>query len=165
MQKRIQGRVWRFGDNVDTDLIYPGKYLPILDESEMAKHAFEGMDPDFPGKIRRGDVLVAGSNFGCGSSREQAATCLKAAGVACIVAKSFSRIFYRNAINQGLPLVQSAEAVDLVKNGDEVTVDFEKGMLAAGGRDFAFPPLPDFLMSILENGGLIESVKKKVRTA
>jgi 3-isopropylmalate/(R)-2-methylmalate dehydratase small subunit len=163
MIKSFQGRVWKFGDNVDTDVIYPGKYLPILDEAEMALHAFEGFDPEFPRKIQKGDIIVAGSNFGCGSSREQAATCLKAAGVACVVAKSFSRLFFRNTINQGLPLVQSREAADWVANGDIISIDFSRGSLAVRGRESAFPPLPEFLMSILENGGLIESVKKKLR--
>jgi len=164
MKKALQGRVWKFGDSIDTDLIYPGKYLPILEPAEMAVHALEGLDPEFPKKLGKGDILVAGSNFGCGSSREQAATCLRTAGVACIVAKSFSRIFFRNAVNQGLPLVQSKEAAGLVENGDTIFIDFTKGTIRTKDRELAFPALPDFIMSILENGGLIESVKKRLRT-
>lgn len=162
MQKILTGRVWKFGDNVDTDVIYPGKYLPILDPAEMALHALEGVDPDFPNKLKTGDILVAGSNFGCGSSREQAATCLKTAGVACVVAKSFSRLFFRNAVNQGLPLVQSIEAADTVETGENLTVDFTKGILKIKDREIEFPPLPDFILSILESGGLIESVKSRL---
>jgi 3-isopropylmalate/(R)-2-methylmalate dehydratase small subunit len=163
MIQSFQGRILKFGDHVDTDVIYPGRYLPILDEAEMALHAFEGFDPGFPQKIQKGDIIVAGANFGCGSSREQAATCLKAAGVACVVAKSFSRLFFRNTINHGLPLVQSQEAAELAVNGDIMTVDFSKGKLTIRGRELAFPPLPEFLMSILENGGLIESVKMRLK--
>ena len=113
--EHITGRVWKLGDNVDTDVIYPGKYLPIIDAPEMALHALEGYDPEFPGKMQEGDIIVAGANFGCGSSREQAATCLKAAGVQAVIAKSFARIFFRNAINQGLPAVECSEAVDHLK--------------------------------------------------
>jgi 3-isopropylmalate/(R)-2-methylmalate dehydratase small subunit len=162
MEKRIEGRVWKFGDNVDTDVIYPGRYLPILEAAEMALHALEGVDPEFPKKLKPGDILVAGSNFGCGSSREQAATCLRAAGVACVVAQSFSRLFFRNAVNQGLPLVQCAGAADAVKNGESIVVDFEKGVVVIRGKFMAFPPLPGFIVSILESGGLIASVRKRL---
>jgi 3-isopropylmalate/(R)-2-methylmalate dehydratase small subunit len=165
MIKSFKGRVWKFGDHIDTDVIYPGKYLPLLDEAEMALHAFEGFDPGFPKLIQKGDIIAAGANFGCGSSREQAATCLKAAGISCIAAESFSRLFFRNAINQGLPLVQSGEAADLAENGDIMAVDFSKGTINIRGRELTFPPLPEFLMSILENGGLIESVKKRLQPA
>ena len=162
MEKRIEGRVWKFGDNIDTDVIYPGKYLPILDAAEMALHALEGLDPGFPKKLKPGDILVAGSNFGCGSSREQAATCLRAAGVACVVAGSFSRLFFRNAVNQGLPLVPCAGANGAVANGESLVVDFEKGVVVARGNALAFAPLPGFIMSILESGGLIADVKKRL---
>nr|MBC8491321.1 3-isopropylmalate dehydratase [Candidatus Neomarinimicrobiota bacterium] len=107
MQNKITGRIWKLGDDIDTDVIFPGKYLPIIVAEEMAAHALEGYDPEFPKKIRIGDIIVAGKNFGCGSSREQAATCLKFAGIAVIIAKSYSRIFFRNAVNQGLPLLTS----------------------------------------------------------
>lgn len=162
MQK-IDGRVWKLGDNIDTDVIYPGKYLPIIDAPEMALHALEGYDPEFPSRIEKGDIIVAGSNFGCGSSREQAATSLKHAGIACIVAKSFSRIFFRNAINQGLALVQSKEAPDGIQSGETITVDFAQGeIVTSKGERFSFPPLPEFLMGILEDGGLIPHVKKSL---
>jgi 3-isopropylmalate dehydratase small subunit len=161
--ERITGRVWKLGDNVDTDVIYPGKYLPIIDAPEMAKHALEGYDPEFPEKIKAGDIIVAGSNFGCGSSREQAATCLKHAGIACVVAKSFSRIFFRNAINQGLALVQSKEAPDHIQDGETITIDFTAGEIVTSKHEkFSFPPLPDFLMGILNDGGLIPHVKKSL---
>ena len=162
MEKVIRGRVWKFGDNIDTDVIYPGKYLPIIEPVEMAKHALEGVDPGFPEKLQKGDILVAGSNFGCGSSREQAATCLKTAGVGCIIAKSFSRIFFRNAINQGLPLVQSQEAVDVVEEGEVITVEFGRGIIQVGKKQFSFSALPDAVLEILEAGGLIPRIKQRI---
>ena len=162
MIETIRGRVWKLGDNIDTDVIYPGKYLPLLDPSEMAAHALEGLDPEFPKKLGQGDILVAGSNFGCGSSREQAASCLKTAGVTCVIAKSFARIFFRNAVNLGLPVVECREAADAVETGDTVAVDFESGTVQIKDRTLSFPPLPDHILSILENGGLIESIKKKI---
>jgi 3-isopropylmalate/(R)-2-methylmalate dehydratase small subunit len=157
-----KGRVWVLGDNTDTDVIYPGKYLPIIIPEEMALHALEGIDPQFPGKLKHGDIIVAGSNFGCGSSREQAATCLKAAGVAAVVAGSYSRIFFRNALNQGLALVESKECRTRVKEGDTITIDFGGGKILLPDGDIAFEPLPPFLMQILEDGGLIEHTKKKI---
>jgi 3-isopropylmalate/(R)-2-methylmalate dehydratase small subunit len=163
--EQIKGRVWKLGDNIDTDVIYPGKYLPIIDAPEMALHALEGLDPEFPKKIKKGDIIVAGLNFGCGSSREQAATSLKHAGITCILAKSFSRIFFRNAINQGLALVQSQEAPDHIKEGEIITVNFASGEITtSSNQKFSFPPLPEFLMGILEDGGLIHHVKKSLRT-
>jgi len=165
MLKKIKGRVWKLGDNIDTDLIYPGKYLPIIEAQEMALHALEGYEKDFPKRIKKGDIIVAGSNFGCGSSREQAATSLKHAGIACIVAKSFSRIFFRNAINQGLALVISKEAHKLVKEGEEVTIDFANGKFFAKRGEVDFPPLPEMVMGILEDGGLIAHTKKRLGIA
>jgi 3-isopropylmalate/(R)-2-methylmalate dehydratase small subunit len=162
MQTLLEGRVWKLGDNVDTDVIYPGKYLPILDAAEMAGHALEGVDPEFPGRLKSGDILVAGSNFGCGSSREQAATCLKAAGVACVVAGSFARIFFRNAINQGLPLVESRETAAAVETGDRISVDFAGHLIRTAKGDFPFPALPPMVFEILEAGGLIAQVKKRM---
>ncbi len=149
-------------DNIDTDLIYPGKYLPIIDSKEMAKHALEGLDKNFPQKIQKGDIIVAGKNFGCGSSREQAATSLKHAGISCVVAKSFSRIFFRNAINQGLALVQSEKAYDLVEEGKEIIIDFEKGEIILNDKKIEFAHLPDFIKEILDSGGLIPYIKKKL---
>jgi 3-isopropylmalate/(R)-2-methylmalate dehydratase small subunit len=162
MIKSVQGRVWKLGDNVDTDAIYPGKYLPLLEPAEMARHALEGLDASFPDRLKPGDVIVAGSNFGCGSSREQAATCLKTAGVACVIAKSFARIFFRNAVNLGLPLVECAEAVDAAETGDVVSVDFEGGVVLTPKGEFRFPALPAMVMEILEAGGLIPRVRKKL---
>jgi 3-isopropylmalate/(R)-2-methylmalate dehydratase small subunit len=162
MIKRFEGRVWKLGDQVDTDVIYPGKYLPILDPAEMARHALEGVDPEFPGKLRRGDILVAGANFGCGSSREQAATCLKEAGVVCVVAGSFARIFFRNAINLGLPLVECPDAAATVESGDTVSVDFGAGILKTAKGELRFPALPAMVMEILEAGGLIPQVRGKM---
>ncbi len=162
MIQNLQGRAWRLGDDIDTDVIYPGRYLPLLDPAEMAAHALEGIDPEFPGKLRPGDILAAGKNFGCGSSREQAATCLKSAGVSCVIARSFSRIFFRNAVNLGLPLIECGEAADAVKTGDTVTVDFRSGTIRVGERSFSFPPLPEAVLSILEEGGLINSIKKRI---
>jgi 3-isopropylmalate/(R)-2-methylmalate dehydratase small subunit len=164
MLEKIKGRVWKLADNIDTDVIYPGKYLPIIDAAEMAHHALEGVDVDFPKKIEKGDIIVAGANFGCGSSREQAATSLKYAGIACVVAKSFSRIFFRNAINQGLALVQSKEAHDAVNQGDTIIIDFASGEITASTQKLSFPPLPEFIMGILEDGGLIPHVKKSLKT-
>ncbi|MDH4222208.1 MAG: 3-isopropylmalate dehydratase small subunit [candidate division Zixibacteria bacterium] len=163
MLEEIKGRVWKLGNNIDTDLIYPGRCLPILDPLEMAKHVLEGYDKDFPNKIQKGDIIVAGSNFGCGSSREQAATSLKYAGVSCVIAKSFSRIFFRNAINQGLALVQSGDAYDLVKEGEEITIDFVKGEIMIQDKKIPFPPLPDVVMGILQDGGLIPHLKKTLK--
>lgn len=162
MKKHFEGRVWKLGDQVDTDVIYPGRYLPILDPAEMARHALEGVDPGFPQKLQPGDILVAGSNFGCGSSREQAATCLKEAGVACVVAKSFARIFFRNAINLGLPLVESTDAPDRIHSGDRLIVDFEAGLLRTGEVQFRFPALPPMVMEILDAGGLIAQVRARL---
>lgn len=163
MLKEIKGRVWKLGNSVDTDLIYPGKCLPILEPQEMAKHALEGYDKDFPNKIQKGDIILAGSNFGCGSSREQAATSLKYAGISCIIAKSFSRIFFRNAINQGLALVQSKEAYDLIKEGEIISVNYAEGEIVTEDKTIPFPPLPDIVMGILEDGGLIDHLKKSLK--
>ena len=122
------GRVWKYGENVNTDVIFPGKYTySVLDPEEMAGHALEDLDPDFAGSVQPGDVVVAGKNFGCGSSREQAATCLKFAGVQAVIAKSFARIFFRNAINQGLPVIQCPEAVDGISDNEKIAIDFSAG--------------------------------------
>ena len=161
MEHRFTGRVWVLGEDVDTDVIYPGKYLPILDSAEMARHALEGVDPDFPQRLQRGDIIVAGMGFGCGSSREQAATCLKAAGVAAVVAGSFARIFFRNAVNQGLPLVQ-ADLTGKVKNGDRVTIDFDSSEITHPDGTTKFPRLDASVQQILEIGGLIPAVRRKL---
>ena len=161
-----EGRVWRYGDDVNTDVIFPGKYTyqPLTPE-EMAEHALEDLDPDFAGDVKEGDVIVAGANFGCGSSREQAATCLKAAGVATVIAKSFSRIFFRNAINNGLPVIELREGIDAIEKGDTVKIDFKKGIVIHEGNEYHFPALPAEVLAILEDGGLIPHVRKELGKA
>ena len=158
-----KGKAWKYGDDVNTDVIFPGKYTySILDPAEMAKHALEDLDPDFAREVQTGDIVVAGKNFGCGSSREQAATCLKFAGVQAILAKSFARIFFRNAINQGLPVIQCSEAVDNIESGEEIAIDFAKGEIETANGTFAFSPLPESVIRILDAGGLIPYIKKKI---
>jgi 3-isopropylmalate/(R)-2-methylmalate dehydratase small subunit len=157
----IRGRVWKYGDDVNTDVIFPGKYTyQPMEPAEMAQHAMEDLDPEFAKSVRAGDVIVAGKNFGCGSSREQAATCLKAAGVAAIVAPSFSRIFFRNAINEGLPVIELARGTEAIAAGDDVEIDFAAGVVRHKGADYRFPALPPEVLAILEDGGLIPHVKK-----
>ena len=152
----IEGRVWKYGDDVNTDVIFPGKYTyqPLTPE-EMATHAMEDLDPDFAKEVKEGDVIVAGANFGCGSSREQAATCLKAAGVAAVIAKSFSRIFFRNAINNGLPVIELSDGIDAMDKDDTLSIDFENGIVIHEGNEYHFPALPKEVLAILEDGGLI----------
>ena len=155
------GKAWKYGDDVNTDVIFPGKYTyQPMEPEEMAEHALEDLDPSFAKNVRPGDVIVAGKNFGCGSSREQAATCLKAAGVAAVVAESFSRIFFRNAINNGLPVIELASGADEIETGDEVDIDFGGGVVEHEGKAHSFPPLPPEVLAILEDGGLIPHVKK-----
>lgn len=152
MDSVIKGRVWIFGNDVDTDVIIPGKYLRTTDMQVFADHAMEGIDPEFPRKVRKGDIIVAGDNFGCGSSREQAALALKHAGVSCVVAKYFARIFFRNAINVGLPLI---EANVECREGDDVEINLLEGTVKANGQTYQGNKLPDFLLEILTDGGLV----------
>lgn len=160
-----KGKVWKYGDNVNTDVIFPGKYTySILEPEEMAKHALEDLDPDFADKVKPGDVVVAGRNFGCGSSREQAATCLKYAGVQAVIARSFARIFFRNAVNQGLPVIQSEESVEMLETGDSISIDLKKGLIETSKGLFKFAPLPEFVLEMLDEGGLIAYTRKKVKT-
>jgi 3-isopropylmalate/(R)-2-methylmalate dehydratase small subunit len=162
MKTRITGRVWKYGDDVNTDVIFPGKYTySITDRQEMAKHALEDLDPSFVENVQRGDIIVAGKNWGCGSSREQAVICLKEAGVGAIVARSFARIYFRNAINEGLPIV-TCNAVETVETGDEVTIDFEAGVVTTPGGTYEFPPLAPSVMKILDAGGLVPHVRQKL---
>ena len=153
----ISGKAWKFGDNVDTDVIIPGKYLRTTDMSVFASHVMEGIDPSFSQKVRKGDIIVAGKNFGCGSSREQAPLALKYAGIACIVAESFARIFFRNAINVGLPIIEAR--IDC-KEGDYIEIDLENGIVKNNDKKFPAIKLPDFLREILADGGLVEHRKK-----
>ena len=159
-----KGKVWKYGDDVNTDVIFPGKYTySPMEPDEMAAHALEDLDPEFADKVAQGDFVVAGSNFGCGSSREQAAICLKAAGVQAVIARSFARIFYRNAINQGLPAIQCPECAEHVETGDELELDLKQGVIRTKNREFTFPPLPDSVMGILEEGGLIPYTRKRIQ--
>ncbi len=160
-----KGRVWKYGDDVNTDVIYAGRYTyQQLEPAEMAKKAFEDLDPSFAAGVRPGDVIVAGRNFGCGSSREQAAACLRYAGVQAVVAKSFSRIYFRNAINLGLAVLQSLDAPDALRSGDGIEIDFEGGRILSSGRVFTFFPLPESVLGIVRAGGLLEWTKKKLST-
>ncbi|WP_342451762.1 3-isopropylmalate dehydratase small subunit [Methanolobus bombayensis] len=148
----IKGKAWIYGSDIDTDVIIPGKYLRTKDMQVFADHAMEGIDPGFSQKIQKGDIIVADDNFGCGSSREQAALALKYAGVGCVVAKSFGRIFFRNAINVGLPLM---EADVQCNEGDEVEINLPEGIVKVNGKVFQGNKLPDFLLEILTDGGLV----------
>jgi 3-isopropylmalate/(R)-2-methylmalate dehydratase small subunit len=161
---RGNSRAWRYGDNVDTDVIIPARYLTTTDPEELAAHALEDLDPKFASNVQPGDVVVAGQNFGCGSSREHAAICLKAAGVSAVVASSFARIFFRNAINTGLAIVTCPEAVATTEDGDEVAVDVETGLVTNLSKDLVFEvePLPDFVMDIVRAGGLVPWVRARV---
>ncbi len=156
-------KVWIFGDDISTDLIIPGRYLIDRDPEKLAKHTMEGADPDFADNVEKGDVIVAGKNFGCGSSREHAPISLKAAGVSGIIAESFARIFYRNAINQGIPVLALENTLDKFDEGDEVEVDWSEGVIKNLTRDKEFKtvPLPELLSDIVNAGGLLERLKKE----
>ena len=159
----FQGTVWKFGDNIDTDAIIPARYLNTSDPAELAKHCMEDADPDFMKKIKTGDIILGGENFGCGSSREHAPIAIKAAGISCVVAKSFARIFYRNAFNMGLPIFESRDLADEVAEGSQITVDSAKGSIVAagGGKTFAFSPIPPFMEQLIADGGLMKHIAKK----
>ncbi len=158
----ISGRAMVYGDNVNTDVIIPSKYLTSLDPVELAKHAMEGLDPNFLKKSQGGVIIVAGRNFGCGSSREQAPIALKYAGVRCILAESFARIFYRNSINVGLPVLECPGVLNEVENGDKLIVNIEEGRVMNQTRNQILQALrlPDFILEIIKDGGLIEHLKK-----
>jgi 3-isopropylmalate/(R)-2-methylmalate dehydratase small subunit len=157
-----KGRAWKFGRNFDTDAIIPARYLNTTDPAELASHLMEDFDPKFIEKITPGDILVAEDNFGCGSSREHAPLAIKAAGLSCVVAKSFARIFYRNAFNMGLPIFESPEAVDRIRQGDELEVDSEGGeiRILSTGQAYKAQPIPPFMQQLIEAGGLMNYVKK-----
>jgi len=161
---RFQGRAWKFGDNIDTDVIIPARYLNTTDPAELAAHCMEDADPSFARAVKPGDIIVAGANFGCGSSREHAPLAIKTAGVACVVARSFARIFYRNAFNIGLPILECPEAVDGIAAGDEVLVDAAAGLITNlnTGATFQAQPVPPFMQEIIAAGGLINYVKRRV---
>jgi 3-isopropylmalate/(R)-2-methylmalate dehydratase small subunit len=161
---KIRGRAIKFGNNVDTDVILPGRYMTIVDPYELAKHALEGLDPAFPEKAKKGVIIVGGKNFGCGSSREQAPLALKYSGVKCVLAESFARIFFRNAINIGLPAIECKGVSGAVKTGDELAVDFEAGKVenVSTGKKFQAEKLPPFILEILSDGGLIENLRRRM---
>jgi len=158
----MKGKVWKFGNNIDTDIIIPGRYLIYTDEKKLAEHCMEGLDPDFNKKTNDGDFIVAGKNFGCGSSREHAPIALKASGISAVIAESFARIFYRNATNLGLPLLESPGISEAIENGEEITIDLEHAtIISKSKKEYKFKKLPPFMLEILENGGLIEYIKNK----
>ncbi len=160
---QVCGKVFKYADNVDTDVIIPARYLNTPDAQELAAHCMEDIDRDFVSKVRPGDIVVAGWNFGCGSSREHAPLALKTSGVGCVIAKSFARIFYRNSINIGFPILECEEAADKISAGDEVSVDFATGVITdkTTGEAFRAAAFPEFIQDIISGGGLLASLKKK----
>jgi 3-isopropylmalate/(R)-2-methylmalate dehydratase small subunit len=161
----LQGKVWKFGENIDTDLIIAARYLNTSNPIELAKHVMEDADPSFVSKMSIGDIIVAGENFGCGSSREHAPIAIKAAGISAVIAPTFARIFYRNAFNMGLPIFELKEA-DEINDGDTIRVDMEKGEVIniTQSKTYKFTPIPDFMQSLVDAGGLIEFAKKELET-
>ncbi len=159
---KLEGRIWKFGSDVDTDAIIPARYLNQSDPKELAKHVMEEERPEFLREVKRGDLLLADKNFGCGSSREHAPLALKAAGVSCIIAKSFARIFYRNSLNLGLPLLESSEAADGIKDGDRVRVNLSTGEIfdLTQNKKLHANPIPAFMQDLLNDGGLIRHLRK-----
>ena len=159
----LQGKVWKFGDNIDTDLIIAARYLNTSEPSELAKYVMEDADPEFVSKMTEGDIIVAGENFGCGSSREHAPIALKAAGVSAVIAPTFARIFYRNAFNMGLPIFELAEATE-INEGDVVRVDMDAGEVinVTQAKTYKFSPIPDFMQELVDAGGLIAFAKKEI---
>ena len=165
MNMKIKGPAIKLGNNIDTDVILPGQYMTLVDPYELAKHALSGLDLAFPEKAKKGVIIVGGKNFGCGSSREQAPLALKYAGVKCVLAESFARIFYRNAINIGLPVIECKGISTSVETGDEIAVDVEAGKIEniSRGKCFQVGKLPPFIIEILADGGLIENLRKKMK--
>jgi len=164
METTLRGRAHTFGKNVDTDVIIPGKYCNIVEQAELGKHAMEGIDPEFSTRVKAGDIIVADTNFGCGSSREVAPIAIKGAGVSAVIAKSFARIFYRNAINIGLPILECPEAVDAIAAGDEIEIDPAAGAIrnVTKGTSFKAAEFPPFMRSLIEAGGLIPYVERRL---
>jgi 3-isopropylmalate/(R)-2-methylmalate dehydratase small subunit len=159
----IRGRVWKYGDNVNTDVIFPGKYTYTISEpAEMPAHALEDLDPNFAGEVKPGDIIVAGKNWGCGSSREQAVTCLKEGNLGAIIAESFARIYYRNCLNAALPALICPEAVQAIQDGEQVEIDLDKGEIRTSNGNYAFNPLPEIVREIFDAGGLIAHTKKRL---
>ncbi len=161
---KTTGKVWKFGDDIDTDLIIPARYLNSSDPKELASHCMEDADPEFAGKVAPSDIIVADKNFGCGSSREHAPIAIKAAGVSCVIAKSFARIFYRNAFNMGLPILECEQA-DEFRTGDELSVDFDSGEIIRlkTNKVYKSRPIPPFMQELVQSGGLMKYIQKKIQ--
>ena len=161
---KAQGKVIKYGNNVDTDVIIPARYLNTSDPAELAKHCMEDLDKSFVGRVEKGDVMVAGKNFGCGSSREHAPIALKVSGISCIIAETFARIFYRNAINIGLPIIECAEAAEDISEGDSLSIDFETGKITnlTKNKEYTGVPFPAFMQEIMDADGLIGYIKKQL---
>jgi 3-isopropylmalate/(R)-2-methylmalate dehydratase small subunit len=161
---KLRGKVHKYGSNVDTDVIIPSPYLTLTDPAELAKHCLEGIDPDFVARVQPGDIIVADTNFGCGSSREHAPICIKAAGVSCVIAASFARIFYRNAINIGLPILECEEAAQASEAGDILEVELATGEIVntTKGLTFKAKPYPEFMLELVAAGGLVEYTKRRL---
>ena len=157
----LKGKVWKFGDNIDTDIIIPAKYLAHTDPVVLGEHCMEPLAPDFSKKVQAGDIIVSGTNFGCGSSREHAPIAITALGIPLIIAKTFARIFYRNAFNKGLALLE-ADIYDLVQDGDEIEVDLSTGAIRCGSSQVIAKPIPPFMVELINEGGLINYLKKKL---
>lgn len=160
---KASGKVFKYGDNVDTDVIIPARYLNSFDGKELATHAMDDIDPEFAGKVQQGDMIVARKNFGCGSSREHAPLCLREAGVSCVIAETFARIFFRNAINIGLPIIECPEAAEGIEAGDEVEVDFDSGIIYNKTKDAQYKgqPFPEFMQNLIAAGGLVNYTNSK----
>lgn len=161
---KANGKVIKYGDNIDTDVIIPARYLNTSDPAELAKHCMEDIDKDFVSKVSRGDIIVAGKNFGCGSSREHAPIAIKECGVACVIAKSFARIFFRNSINIGLAILECEQAADAIENGDVVDINFDTGVITdvTSGEVFKAQPFPEFMQNIIKSDGLVNYTKNKL---
>ena len=157
----VTGKVFKYGDNVDTDVIIPARYLNTSDPKELASHCMEDIDLNFSKKVKKGDIIVANKNFGCGSSREHAPIAIKESGISCVIASTFARIFYRNALNIGLPILECPEAGDEIEQGDEVSVDFDSGVITDNttGKSYRAEPFPPFIQDIIKKGGLLSSLK------
>jgi 3-isopropylmalate dehydratase small subunit len=162
MESLIQGRACKFGDNINSDIIIPGRYLIYIDAQRLSEHAFEVLGKEYPAKLRNFQILVAGRNFGCGSAREQAATAIQGLGIKAVVACSFARTFYRNAINDGLPIIECPELCPAVGEGDEIKIDLAAGKIHHSGKEYSFPQLPDSVRKILELGGLAAYLKAQL---
>ena len=158
---RFNGKAIKYGDNVDTDVIIPARYLNTIDKKELASHCMEDIDKEFVKKVKSGDIMIAGSNFGCGSSREHAPIAIKESGISLVIAKSFARIFYRNSINIGLAIVECPEASEKINDGDKVEADLDNGIIynRTTGESFTTQPFPEFIQKIIANGGLVESIR------